>query len=74
MERLWRLFPSLLIAFVNKVINHIEQNGYMEDVTDLQKPPFDKPVSVTKLFDSKTVITLMAKINKIRENAVKTVG
>ena len=46
----------------------------MEDVTDLQKPPFDKPVSVTKLFDSKTVITLMAKINKIRENAVKTVG
>ena len=62
------------IAFVNKVINHIEQNGYMEDVTDLQKPPFDKPVSVTKLFDAKTVRTLMAKIENIRENAVKTVG
>ena len=62
------------IAFVNKVISHIEQNGYMEDVTDLQKPPFDKPVSVTKLFDAKTVRTLMAKIENIRENAVKTVG
>ena len=62
------------IAFVNKVINHIEQNGYMEDVTDLQKPPFDKPVSVTKLFDSETVRTLMAKIENIRENAVKTIG
>ena len=62
------------IAFVNKVINHIEQNGYMEDVTDLQKPPFDKPVSVTKLFDGKTMRTLMEKIENIKENAVKTVG
>ena len=46
----------------------------MEDVTDLQKPPFDKPVSVTKLFDGKTMRTLMAKIENIKENAVKTVG
>lgn len=27
------------IAFVHKIINHIEQNGYMENVTELQNPP-----------------------------------
>ena len=58
------------IAFVHKIINHIEQNGYMESVTELQKPPFDKPIGFVKLFDAKTRAALMATINQIRENAV----
>lgn len=36
------------IAFVNKIILYIEQNGYMENMADLTKPPFDKPVSFIK--------------------------
>lgn len=58
------------IAFVNKIINHIEQNGYMENITDLQKPPFDKPVSFTKLFDAKKRMELLRTIDTIRNNAV----
>ncbi len=58
------------IAFVHKIINHIEQNGYMDSVTELTKPPFDKPLSFTKLFDPKTRAALMAAINKVKENAV----
>lgn len=58
------------IAFVHKIINHIEQNGYMESVTMLTKPPFDKPLSFTKLFDRKTQTAIMAAINKVKENAV----
>ncbi|MGN0473585.1 MAG: type I restriction-modification enzyme R subunit C-terminal domain-containing protein, partial [Acutalibacteraceae bacterium] len=58
------------IAFVTKIINHIEQNGYMESVTLLTKPPFDKPLSFTKLFDKKTQTAIMAAINKVRDNAV----
>ena len=58
------------IAFVHKIINHIEQNGYMESVTMLTKPPFDKPLSFTKLFDRKTQTAIMAVINKVKENAV----
>lgn len=58
------------IAFVHKIINHIEQNGYMESVTELQKPPFDKPISFVKLFDARTRAALMAAINKVRDNAV----
>lgn len=58
------------IAFVHKIINHIEQNGYMENAAELTKPPFDKPVSFIKLFDAKTRTALMETIHQVRENAV----
>ena len=58
------------IAFLHKIINHIEQNGYMESVTMLTRPPFDKPLSFTKLFDKKMQIAIMAAINKVKDNAV----
>ncbi len=62
------------IAFVHKVINHIEQNGYMDNVADLQKPPFDKPVSFIKLFDAKTRTALMQAIKDVKDNAVSIAG
>lgn len=62
------------IAFVKKIINHIERNGYMENVSELTKPPFDKPVGFIKLFDVKTRTALMPTINQIRENAVQIVA
>ena len=62
------------IAFVHKIINHIEQNGYMESVTMLTKPPFDKPLSFTKLFDRKTQTAIMAAINRVKDNAIVTVA
>lgn len=60
------------IAFVYKIINHMEQNGYMDNVSDLQKPPFDKPISFIRLFDAKTRTALMQAINAVRDNAVNT--
>ncbi len=62
------------IAFVNKIINHIEQNGYMDNIAELTKPPFDKPLSFTKLFDAKTRTALVATINQIKENAIAVVA
>lgn len=62
------------IAFVKKIINHIELNGYMENVSELTKPPFDKPVSFIKLFDAKTRTALIATITQIRENAVQIIA
>lgn len=58
------------IAFVKKIISHVEQNGYMENAAELQKPPFDKPVSFVKLFDAKTRTAIIETIHEIRENAV----
>ena len=62
------------ITFVHKIINHVENNGYMEDIKDLQKPPFDKPVSFIKLFDAKRRTEIMKTIQSITENATKIVG
>ena len=59
------------IAFVHKVIQHIELNGYIENPVELTKPPFDKPISFLKLFDVKTRKKLVDAINTVRENAVK---
>ena len=61
------------IAFVLKIINHVEKNGYMKDVEELQKPPFDRPVNFIRLFDQKTRAKLLQTIDSIRENAVKIV-
>lgn len=59
------------IAFVYKVIDHIERNGYMENVLELTKPPFDKPVSFIRLFDIKTRMEIMEAIDRVRDNAVE---
>ena len=59
------------IAFLKKIINHVEQNGYMEDVSELLKPPFDKPVSFMKMFDTKTRDEIVKTLNEIKENAIE---
>ena len=49
------------------------QNGYMDNVAELQRPPFDKSISFIRLFDAKTRTALMKAINAVKDNAV-TVG
>ena len=62
------------IAFIHKIINHIEQIGYMENVMELQKPPFDKPVPFFKMFSGKTRNSLLKAINSIKDNAVNIIA
>ena len=59
------------ITFIIKIINYIEQNGYME-ISELQKPPFDKPASFIKLFDSRLRPKITEAIRQVRDNAVNT--
>ena len=42
----------------------------MENVEELTKPPFDKPIRFTKLFDAKTRTALVETIQQIWKNAV----
>ena len=62
------------IAFVHKIINYVEQNGYMDSVAELTKPPFDKPISFVKLFDAKKREQIMTAINTVKQNAVVVVA
>ena len=59
------------IEFILKIINHIENNGYIEDVKILMKPPFDKPFSFIKMFDLKTRNALLQTIESIKNNALQ---
>lgn len=57
------------IAFVHKVIHHIEVNGYMDNVSELTKPPFDKPVRFIRLFNAAQQNELIQAIRKVKDNA-----
>ncbi len=59
---------------MHKIINHIEQNGYMDDVKELQRPPFDKPVSFIELFNPELRTALREAIEGVKENAVSIAG
>ena len=65
---------QLQIVFVKKVIDYIVQNGYIENVTELTKPPFDKSQSFIKLFDGSKQKRIVELVSRIKENAVKIVG
>jgi type I restriction enzyme, R subunit len=62
------------IVFVKKVIDYIVQNGYIENISELTKPPFDKPQSFIKLFDGSKQKQLVELVSQIKENAVHIVG
>ena len=62
------------IEFILKIINHIENNGYIEDIKILMKPPFDKPYGFIKMFDSKTRDALLRTIEDIKNNALNVVA
>ena len=62
------------IEFVLKIIAYIENNGYIEDLRILTKPPFDKPYSFTKMFDTKTRAALIQTIETVKNNALRIVA
>lgn len=61
---------SKQIAFIHKIISHIENNGYIEDVKILMRPPFDKPTGFIKMFNAETRAALLKTIESIKENAL----
>ncbi len=60
---------SRQIEFVKKVITHIEQNGYFEDLSILGKPPFDKPARLMD-FDVMRRKRLVEVIEEVKGNAL----
>ena len=62
------------IEFILKIIRHIENNGYIEDIKILMKPPFDKPYSFIKMFDAKTRSAILQTIENIKNNAMQVVA
>ncbi len=60
---------SYQINFVNKIVDYIVKNGYLDNNVELMNPPFDKPQSFVKLFDSKGQKKIMALLGDVKRNA-----
>ena len=58
------------MAFVRRVIDYIENNGYMEPAA-LSQAPFDRPQSFVRLFDRRRQLRLVSIIRDIKENALR---
>lgn len=65
---------SKQIRFVDKIVNYVVENGYMDDVDKLLDPPFDKPQSFVKLFDAPRREKIISLVRQIKDNATKTVA
>ncbi len=59
------------IAFINKVISHIEQNGYVESLSILNKAPFDVPAGLFKLFDYGKQVQIAQLLTSLKNNATQ---
>lgn len=60
-------------AFIHRVIQYIENNGYVEDIKILMNPPFDKPHSFVKMFDVQARMDILQIIENIKNNAIKVI-
>lgn len=62
-------------TFMKKVIDYVEDNGYLEMQTLMKgEMPFDRPRSVVDLFDMDQLVQLKICIDQIRNNAMMPVA
>lgn len=62
------------IVFIKKIVDYVVQNGYIENVSILMNPPFDKPQDFIRLFDDARQKKLVEAVFLIKDNAIRTVG
>ncbi len=60
------------IYFINQVVDYVVENGYVKDVLDLMKAPFDRPFKFSMIFTRAEQIKLVHIINAFKENAMIT--
>lgn len=58
------------IHFINQVVDYVVENGYVKDVLDLMKAPFDRPFKFSMIFDRDEQIKFVHIINAFKQNAM----
>ena len=62
------------IAFMEKIIDYIIEFGYIDNVMDLMKPPFDRPFNFIKIFDIKKQMLIKQALENIKQNAIDIIA
>lgn len=58
------------IHFIEQVVDYVVENGYINNVLDLMKAPFDRPYKFSVIFTREEQIKLVQVINNIKSNAL----
>lgn len=58
------------IHFINQVVDYVVENGYVKNIMDLMKAPFDKPYKFSILFNKNEQIKFVNIINSFKNNAI----
>lgn len=57
--------------FINQVVDYVVENGYVKDILDLMKAPFDRrPFKFSMIFTRDEQIKFVHVINMFKENAM----
>lgn len=57
------------IAFIEKVVDYLVENGCVNNVRELMNAPFDRPVKFSTLFDTDEQKKIVQIINEVKDNA-----
>ena len=52
----------------------VEEHGYIDDMSILINPPFDRPMSFVRLYSAEDQKRIVSIVNEINENATKVGG
>ena len=58
------------IHFIEQVVDYVVENGYINNVLDLMKTPFDRPYKFSVIFTREEQIKFVQVINSIKSNAL----
>lgn len=58
------------IHFIEQVVDYVVENGYINNVLDLMKAPFDRPYKFSVIFTREEQIKFVQVINSIKSNAL----
>lgn len=61
------------IVFLDKIVDHIKNNGYVETPGVLLEPPFDNPLPMFDLFEQPQIMEIMKIVNSFKQNAMVAV-
>ncbi|MCI8993537.1 MAG: DEAD/DEAH box helicase family protein [Eubacterium sp.] len=58
------------IHFIDQIVDYVVENGYIKDVLDLMKAPFDRPFKFSIIFTRDEQMKLVHAVNAFKENAL----
>ena len=58
------------IHFIEQVVDYVVENGYINNVLDLMKAPFDRPYKFSTIFSREEQVKFVQVINSIKNNAL----